>query len=41
MIAELEKERFVKIRINYPGIDRLKTENEDLRQKRIGSLKIY
>ena len=40
MIAELQKERSQKLRSNYPGIETLKTENEDLRQRTLAYLKV-
>lgn len=40
MIAEIEKERSQRLRSNYPGIDQLKSENEELRQKTLAFLKV-
>jgi len=41
MISQLESQRKQKVKLHYPGIDRLKNENEELRQKTITNLKIF
>ena len=41
MIRELEQQRAEKVKVHYPGIDRLKVENEGLRQKTISNLRTF
>jgi hypothetical protein len=41
MIGELSDKRKNKVAVHYPGIERLKNENEELRQSTIANLKVH
>ena len=40
MVQQLERQRNSRIQVSYPGIERLRNENEELRQKTVALLKV-